>query len=34
MQSMRNFKQSLEAIVPIVRKRPKAGGENHNGHRL
>lgn len=26
-ESMRNFKQSLEAIVPVVRKRPKVGGE-------
>lgn len=36
-ESMRNFKQSLEAIVPVVRKRPKAGGEKTTmvtGYRL
>ena len=36
-ESMRNFKQSLEAIVPVVRKRPKVGGEKTTmvtGYRL
>ena len=36
-ESMRNFKQSLEAIIPVVRKRPKAGGEKTTmvtGYRL
>ena len=36
-ESMRNFKQSLETIVPVVRKRPKAGGEKTTmvtGYRL
>lgn len=36
-ESMRNFKQSLEAIVPVVRKRPKAGGDKTTmvtGYRL
>lgn len=36
-ESMRNFKQSLEAIVPVVRKRPKVCGEKTTtvtGYRL
>lgn len=36
-ESMRNFKQSLEAVVPVVRKRPKVGGEKTTmvtGYRL
>lgn len=36
-ESMRNFKQSLETIVPVVRKRPKVGGEKTTmvtGYRL
>ena len=36
-ENMRNFKQSLETIVPVVRKRPKAGGEKTTmvtGYRL
>ena len=36
-ESMRNFKQSLDAIVPVVRKRPKVGGEKTTmvtGYRL
>ena len=36
-ESKRNFKQRLEAIVPVVRKRPKVGGEKTTmvtGYRL
>ncbi len=37
VESMKNFKQSLEAVANVVRKRPKAGGEKTTmvtGYRL